>query len=99
MTIAVAGLVYAVSSELHASAHWHEEKKVVDFDWMRLTKLGSQFAANNVEVRFARPDRLATLIANGAEVIYEIDATRQVRRALTLVDGSLLIAVSNSINQ
>jgi hypothetical protein len=90
--ITISGSVYGPESELGAAAQWPEGEKLVDFDWVRASGLEAKATVKAWTVSFARPDRVATLRLTGAEVIYELDAARQVRSRIVLRDGLTLIA-------
>lgn len=89
--IDILGFIYDVAKDVKAYLDWIEEEKLVDFNWPEKSGLKAKAEAEGMSISWSRPDKLASRLADGYEVIYEIEKAKRIRRRLVLRDGLVLI--------
>jgi hypothetical protein len=85
------GFMYGLAKDLKEYFEWDEEDKLVDMNWLEDSGFGNNWRQKGYELKWSRPDRLASRMLDGWDIIFEIDKYKRIRRRLILRDGMVLI--------
>ena len=96
--IELAGLLYSFAKDLGSYASWDEEEKLVDFQWPDASGFKANAENEGYAVAWSRPDKIASRMLEGYEILFEVDKIKRVRFRLVLRDGLTLIGKKTDNN-
>ena len=67
------------------------EAKLVDFNWAHESGFQNQLESQGYQVSFIRPEKIASRVLNGFEIMYEINTKAKTKHKIILYDGMILI--------
>lgn len=88
------GFIYDVAKDINEHYKWKDQEKLVDISWPEKSGLVAKAKENGMEVKWCRPDRVASLQIDGWSYIYEFNNESRVRSTLVLSDGLVLMGKS-----
>ena len=81
------GFFYGLAKDVKDYLSWEEEVKMVDREWLEVSKFGDFLSDLGYKLRWAKPERVSTLAFKGYEVMYEIDTSKRVRMKIERPSG------------
>ena len=82
------GLLYDVAKDIKDYLEWEEDVKLVDREWLDKSGFRAASQARGYELRWSKPERVASRTLDGFELMYEIDKVNRVRKRIELPSGS-----------
>lgn len=67
------------------------EPKFVDMSWLENSGFGDRLKTEGYDIRWSRPDKIASWELLGYSVMHEIDKSTRTKRRLVVYDGLTLI--------
>ena len=86
-----AALVY-FRDKWRGKQQWNEQKKEVNSAWWESSELKKHYEARSYQdFRWSDPDRVAERVAQGKEVLYELDEKQRIKYKLVNKSGQVLM--------
>ena len=85
------GFIYGLAKDLKEYFEWSEEDKLVDMKWLENSGFGNMWKQKGYTLSWSRPDKIASRMLDGWNIIFEIDKPKRIRRRIVLRDGMVLI--------
>ena len=85
------GFFYGLAKDAISYLKWSEEEKLVDREWLSKSGFDKQTKDQGIELRWTKPEKVATREIEGWEILFEIDKSKKVRRKITQRDGNVLM--------